>query len=43
MRVYKKSSKKTAKEKFKNVVELTMEMDKVIMDLPVKPENAKKY
>ncbi len=42
MRVYKKSSKKTAKEKFKNVVELTMEMDKVIMDLPVKPENAKK-
>lgn len=33
---------KTAKEKFKNVVELTMEMDKVIMDLPVKPENAKK-
>ena len=33
---------KTAKEKFRNVVELTMEMDKVIMDLPVKPENAKK-
>ena len=32
----------TAKEKFRNVVELTMEMDKVIMDLPVKPENAKK-
>ena len=33
---------KTAKEKFRNIVELTMEMDKVIMDLPVKPENAKK-
>lgn len=33
---------KTAKEKFRNVVELTKEMDKVIMDLPVKPENAKK-
>lgn len=33
---------KTAKEKFRNVVELTMEMDKVIMDLPVKPENARK-
>ena len=33
---------KTAKDKFRNVVELTMEMDKVIMDLPVKPENAKK-
>ena len=33
---------KKAKEKFRNVVELTMEMDKVIMDLPVKPENAKK-
>ncbi len=33
---------KTAKEKFRNVVELTMEMDQVIMDLPVKPENAKK-
>ena len=33
---------KTAKEKFRNVVELTMEMDKVIMDLPVKPEKAKK-
>ena len=32
----------TAKEKFRNVVELTMKMDKVIMDLPVKPENAKK-
>lgn len=33
---------KIAKEKFRNVVELTMEMDKVIMELPVKPENAKK-
>ena len=33
---------KTAKEKFRNVVEFTMEMDKIIMDLPVKPENAKK-
>ena len=33
---------KTAKEKFRKVVELTMEMDKIIMDLPVKPENAKK-
>ena len=33
---------KTAKEKFRNVVELTMEMDKVIMDLPVKSDNVKK-
>lgn len=33
---------KTAKEKFRKVVELTMEMDKVILDLPVKSENAKK-
>lgn len=33
---------KTAKEKFRNVVKFTMEMDKVIMELPVKPENAKK-
>lgn len=33
---------KTAKEKFRSVVELTMEMDKVIMDLSVKPENARK-
>ena len=33
---------KTAKEKFRKVVELTMKMDEVIMDLPVKPENAKK-
>lgn len=30
------------KRKFRNVVELTMEMDKVIMDLSVKPENARK-
>ncbi len=33
---------KTAKEKFRNVVEFTMEIDKTIMELPVKPENAKK-
>ncbi len=33
---------KDAKEKFRNIVELTMEMDNVIMDLSVKPENAKK-
>ena len=33
---------KTAKDKFRKVVELTMEMDKTIMDLPVKPENARK-
>jgi len=33
---------KTAKEKFRSVVELTMDMDKVILDLPVKPENARK-
>lgn len=33
---------KTAKEKFRKVVELTMEMDKVILELPVKPENARK-
>ena len=33
---------KTAKEKFRNVVELTMEIDKTIMDLPIKAENAKK-
>ncbi|MEG0873547.1 MAG: Fic family protein [Clostridia bacterium] len=31
-----------AKEKFKKVVELTMEMDSLIMQLKVKPENAKK-
>ena len=33
---------KTAKEKFRNVVELTMEMDKVIVNLPVKSDNIKK-
>ena len=33
---------KTAKGKFRNVVELTMEMDKTIIDLPIKAENAKK-
>lgn len=33
---------KTAKEKFRQVVELTLEMDRIIMNLPVKPENAKK-
>ena len=33
---------KTAKDKFRNVVELTMEMDKTIIDLPIKAENAKK-
>ncbi|MDO5557817.1 MAG: Fic family protein [Clostridia bacterium] len=33
---------KTAKEKFKKVVIFTQEMDAMIMDLPVKPENAKK-
>jgi len=33
---------KTAKEKFRRVVELTMEMDKIIINLPVKAENAKK-
>lgn len=33
---------KTAKEKFRNVVEFTMEMDKIIIDLPIKAENAKK-
>ncbi len=33
---------KTAKEKFRNVVKFTLEMDKIIMELPVKPENAKK-
>ena len=33
---------KIAKEKFRSVVELTMEMDKVILDLPIKAENAKK-
>ncbi len=33
---------KTAKEKFRKVVELTVEMDKAIINLPVKAENAKK-
>ncbi|MBR3674482.1 MAG: Fic family protein [Clostridia bacterium] len=33
---------KTAKEKFKKVVEFTMEMNKIIVNLPVKSENAKK-
>ena len=33
---------KTAKEKFRNVVELTMEMDKIIVNLPVKSDNVKK-
>lgn len=33
---------KTAKDKFRKVVELTMKMDKAIIDLPVKAENAKK-
>ena len=33
---------KTAKEKFRSVVDLTTKMDEVIMELPVKPENAKK-
>jgi len=33
---------KTAKEKFKKVVEFTREMNKEIMNMSVKPENAKK-
>ena len=33
---------KTAKEKFRSVVDLTTKMDEAIMELPVKPENAKK-
>lgn len=33
---------KTAKEKFRKVVELTMKMDKLLIDLPIKAENAKK-
>lgn len=33
---------KTAEEKFRKVLELTVEMDKVVMELPVKLENAKK-
>ena len=31
-----------AKDKFKKVVKFTQEMDNIIMDLSVKPENAKK-
>ena len=33
---------KIAKDKFKNVVEFTMEMDRKILNMTVKPENAKK-
>lgn len=33
---------KTAKEKFRKVVELTIKMDKLLIDLPIKAENAKK-
>jgi Fic family protein len=33
---------KTAKDKFRKVVELTVEMDKKILQLGAKPENAKK-
>jgi len=33
---------KVAKEKFRNVVELTIEMDKIIVNLPVKSDNMKK-
>lgn len=33
---------KTAKEKFRSVVELTMEMDKIVVELPVKSDNVKK-
>lgn len=33
---------KTAKVKFRKVVELTVEMDKIIVNLPVKSDNAKK-
>jgi len=33
---------KTAKDKFRKVVELTVEMDRTIIDLPVKTENARK-
>lgn len=33
---------KTAKDKFRKVVKLTMEMDKIIINLPVKVENVKK-
>lgn len=33
---------KTVKKKFRKVVELTMKMDKLLIDLPIKAENAKK-
>ncbi|MCI8620739.1 MAG: Fic family protein [Clostridia bacterium] len=33
---------KTAKEKFRKVVELRIKMDKLLIDLPIKAENAKK-
>ena len=33
---------KTAKDKFSKVVDLTMEMDQTIIDLPCRTENAKK-
>ena len=33
---------KTAKEKFRKVVKFTKEIDDIIMNLPVKPENARK-
>ena len=33
---------KTAKEKFRKVLELTVEMDKVVIELPVRVENSKK-
>ena len=32
---------KTAKDKFRKVVELTMEMDKIIVNLPVKSDNVR--
>lgn len=33
---------KTAKDKFRKIVEFTMEMDRIIRDLPVKSDNARK-
>ncbi len=33
---------KIAKDKFRSVVELTMQMDRMLMDLPVMPDNARK-
>lgn len=33
---------KLLKEKFRSVVELTMEMDKIVVELPVKSDNVKK-